>query len=113
MTAVSPERRRMGRNNKARGKVYEREIARALGTTRHWGDAGGPEDLVSVGGMAIQIKSGKTVVTEVMREALASARLAAGTEHLPTVVLIDRRGTRIQRWIAFPFEEWAASNGYG
>lgn len=106
MTATNPRR------NRARGAQDERDVAKVLGTERYWANSGGPEDCKPLDGMAIQVKGGKQVVTQDMREALASARMAAGEHGLPTVVLVDRRGTRIQRWIAFPLAEWAAWNGY-
>lgn len=107
MTTVSPKR------NRARGAQDERDVARILGTERYWANSGGPADCKPVNGMAIQIKGGKQVVTETMREALVSARAATSEEYpLPTVVLVDRKGTRVQRWIAFPLDEWAAFHGY-
>ena len=99
--------------NKVRAKQDERDVARILGGTRHPADTGGPED-VSHPEYAIQVKGGSAVVTETMREALGSARAAAvGTGKLPAVVLVDRRGTRLQRWICLPLEEFAAYHGYG
>lgn len=101
------------RNNKHRGASDERDVARILGGKRHLADTGGPED-VQHNSFAIQVKGGKAVVTQPMRDALASARAAAvGTAKLPAVVLIDRRGTRLQRWICFALEEFAAEHGYG
>jgi hypothetical protein len=32
---------------------------------------------------------------------------------LPAVVLVDRRGTRLQRYIVFDLAQWADYHGYG
>jgi hypothetical protein len=107
MTATNPRR------NKARGANDERDVARIIGGVRHVADTGGPEDILHPE-FAIQCKGGKEVVTEAMRVGLQSARMAAvGTTKLPAVTLVDRRGTRVQRWICFPLEEFAAYHGYG
>jgi hypothetical protein len=101
VTEVNPAR------NKARGKQDERDVARIMGGERHPADTGGDED-VSHPLFAIQVKGGKTVVTQVMRDGMASAQRAAG-DKLPALVTVDRRGTRLQRWITFPlddFMEW-------
>ena len=106
MTSTNPKR------NKARGASDEKDVARIIGGTRHWADTGGCED-VEHPEMCVQVKGGKQVVTEAMREGLQAARTGAvASRKLPAVVLVDRRGTRLQRWIAFPLEEWAAYNGY-
>lgn len=102
MTKVSASR------NKHRGAQDERDIAALLGGQRHPANTGGPED-VAHDRYAIQVKGGLSVVTAVMRSALGDARkAAAGTGRLPLVALIDRKGTRLQRWVAFPMEEWTA-----
>lgn len=101
------------RRNKARGASDERDVARILGGKRHPADTGGHED-VEHATLAIQVKGGKAVVTETMRMALQSARAAAvGTAKLPAVVLVDRRGTRLQRWICFDLQDFANEHGYG
>lgn len=88
-------------------------MARILGGVRHLADTGGPED-VRHPLYAIQVKGGKTVVTAAMRAALEAARKAAhGTDKLPMVALVDRSGTRLQRWACFPLEEYAAAMGLG
>ena len=103
MTTTSP------RNNKKRGAGDEREVARLMGATRHWADTGGPEDC-SHPLFALQVKGGKTVTTGPLREGVASATLAAeGTGKVPVCVLVDRRGTRLQRYAVIPLEafiEW-------
>ncbi|MDE2105801.1 MAG: hypothetical protein KGL39_51735 [Patescibacteria group bacterium] len=104
--------RRM-RRNKANGVRYEHEAAVVLGTERYKANTGGPVDLIPVDGMQIQVKGGATVVTSIMRTALASARSACKTGELPAVYLIDTRNTRNQHWICFPAKEWAAYHGYG
>lgn len=105
MTRVSASR------NKARGKQDERDVARILQGRRHLADTGGPED-VAHEWLAVQVKGGKTVVTSIMRAGLDSARKAAeGTDKLPALVMVDRSGTRVQRWIAFPLEQWAEREG--
>lgn len=103
-----PDRSTIGRNSKSRAKGYERDVARILGGKRHLADTGGPED-VEHPTLAVQVKSGLSVVTQVMRDGLESARKAAeGTDKLPVVALIDRKGSRLQRWVAIPMEEFAA-----
>src|SRR3990167_11182629 len=110
---VDPARSRRGRNAKARGKADEREIARRLGGQRYPADTGGEAD-IDHPTFCIQVKGGAAVATQVMRDALASARAAAvGTGKLPTVALVDRRGSRNQRWLCFDLEEFAAFHGYG
>ena len=110
---TTPERQRRGRNAKARGKQDERDVARIIGGKRHVADSGGCED-VEHPELCVQVKGGGQVVTNAMREGLQSARAGAlVSKKLPAVVLVDRRGTRIQRWIAFPLEEWADWHGYG
>jgi len=103
MTAANP------RNNKKRGASDEREVARLMGGTRHWADTGGPEDCAHPL-YALQVKGGKTVTTGPLREGVASAIIAAeGTGKVPVCVLVDRRGTRLQRYAVIPLEafiEW-------
>jgi hypothetical protein len=44
-----------------------------------------------------------------MRSALEDARVAAAINgKVPLVALVDRKGTRIQRWVCFPMEEFVA-----
>lgn len=98
----------MTNNNKHRGAQYERDVARILGGKRHLADTGGPED-VSHPLYAIQVKSGKTVATTIMRAGMVSAKKAAeGTDKLAALVIIDRRNTRLERYICFDLEDWQA-----
>ena len=107
------DRARTGRLNKSRAKAYEREVAVTLGGRRHPADTGGAED-VEHADFAIQVKSGGTVATNALREGMASAKVAAvGSLKLPAVVLIDRRGNRLGRYIVFELEAFAAWHGYG
>ena len=107
MTQVS------ARNNKRRGKDDEREVARILGGKRHPADSGGHEDIEHPE-LALQVKGGSTVVTEIMRVGMASAKAAgAASGKLPALVIVDRRGARLQRWICFDLAQWADYHGYG
>lgn len=107
------DKARQGRNNKQRGASYEREVARILGGTRHKADTGGPEDIRHPW-LAVQIKSGLTVGSVALRDGMALARAAAaGTNKLPATVLVDRRGTRLQRFICFDLEAFADWYGCG
>ncbi len=104
--------RRMRRIKRA-GVRFEHEAAKVLGTERFKANTGGPVDLIPIDGLQIQVKGGATVVTSIMRTALASARSACKTGELPTLYLIDTRDARNQHWICFPAKEWAAFHGYG
>lgn len=100
------------RNNKHRGASDERDIARRLGGKRHPADTGGNEDIEHPE-LSIQVKGGSTVVTEVIRRGMASAK--AGSRDgakLAAVALVDRRGTRLERYIVFDLDQWAAWHGY-
>ena len=111
LRAKTPSAR--SRASKSRSKQDERDVARILGGTRHLADSGGPEDVLHEL-YAIQVKGGLAVVTTAMREGLASARAAAANNaKLPAVVLVDRKGGRIQRWMCFPLEEYADYHGHG
>jgi hypothetical protein len=111
---ATPEGSARTRRNKRYGAAVEARFAAALGTKRYPANTGGSLDLIPIDGMYIQVKGGKTVVTAIMRDALAKARAAAAAHNgLPAVAIEDRRGPRYQRWICFPFEEWCAWNGYG
>lgn len=100
-----------GRASKARGKTYERDIARRLGGTRHKADSGGGED-VEHDWLCIQVKSGGNVMTQCIRDGLASARASAvGKTKLPCVVVVDRRTGRLGRYIVFELDAWAAWHG--
>lgn len=113
MTTPDPARVKRGRNAKLRGKADERDVARIIGGRRHPADTGGCED-VEHPELCVQVKGGGAVVTETMRTALQSAHAGAGgTGKLAAVVLVDRRGTRLQRWICFDLQEWADWHGYG
>lgn len=107
------DRSRTNRLNKSRSKDDERDIARRMGGTRHKADVGGGED-VSHPEYCIQVKGGGTVVTQVMRDGMASAKAAAvGNAKLPCVVLVDRRGTRLQRYVVFELDAFCSWHGYG
>jgi hypothetical protein len=95
------------RASKARAKQDERDVARLLGGERHPADMGGPED-VSHPTLAIQVK-GRASVPDYLREGMAAAQAAAaGTIKLPVLVLVDRSGTRVQRYAIIPLEEFAS-----
>jgi len=97
--------------NKHRGKVDERDVARILGGTRHLADTGGAED-VKHDLFAIQVKGGLRVLNDTVRAGVAAARVAAiGTNKLPVCVVVDRSGTRIQRYAVVPLEEFADYHG--
>lgn len=98
------------RNNKARGKADERDVARILGGKRHPADTGGLED-VAHDWLTVQVKGGATVTTGPLRDGLAGAQAVAPPTKLPCVVLVDRRGTRLKRYIVFDLEQFAAWNG--
>lgn len=113
------DRQRIGRNNKSRGKEFERLAAAALGGRRVPADQGGKLDLEDVpGGLGVQVKSGATVMTTVAADALRAARAGSvGKGLLPCVVLFDRRkrpgeGNRVGRYILFDLDEYAAWNGH-
>lgn len=106
VTRVSAKR------NRDRGASDEKDIAKRLGAKRHWANSGGPEDLEHPS-MSIQVKGGLSCVTQVMRDAMASAKAAANyPAKLPAVALVDRRGTRLARYIVFDLDQWCAWNGY-
>ena len=99
------------RQNKTRAKGDERDVARILGGRRHAADTGGLEDCEH-DWLCIQVKGGLRVVNDVFREGLNAAQCAtAGKAKLPCVVLVDRAGTRVKRYIAFDLEEFAAWYG--
>lgn len=107
MTRVS------ARQNKARAKTDERDVARILGGKRHPADVGGAED-VSHESLAIQVKGGLRVMNDTVRNGLQAARVAAqGTGKLPVCVVVDRSGTRVQRYVVIGLEEFADWNGFG
>lgn len=99
MTTVKASR------NKERGKADERDVARILGGTRHPADVGGDED-VEHPDLCIQVKGGLRVVNDTIRLGLRSAQNKKNGK-LPCVVLVDRGGTRISRYIVFDLQEWA------
>lgn len=101
------------KRNKQRGKADERDVARIIGGKRHPADVGGDEDIEHPE-YAVQVKGGKAVVTETMRVGMASAKAAGAVSgKLPALVLVDRRGTRLQRYIVFDLVQWADYHGYG
>lgn len=112
MTALKhTNRSQQSRNSKARAKSDERDVAARLGGKRHLADTGGPED-VAHEWLAVQVKGGKAVVTQALREGMDSAQVAAvGKTKLPCVVLVDRKGTRIRRYIVFELDQFAEWNG--
>ncbi len=99
------------KNNKQRGKRFEREVAKRIGGRRHLADTGGPED-VEHEVYAIQVKSGLNVCNEILRTGMASAKAAAvGKNKLPCVVLVDRKPTRLGYYIVFELDAFADWNG--
>lgn len=101
------------KNNKARGKADERDVARILGGRRHPADTGGKED-VEHESLAIQVKGGMKVINETVRVGVDSARAAAvGTNKLPVCVVVDRSSTRLRRYAVLLLEDFAAWGGYG
>ena len=101
------------RNNKHRGASDERDIARRLGGKRHPADTGGNEDIEHPE-LCIQVKGGSTVVTEVIRRGLAAAKASANyPAKLPVLAIVDRRGTRLQRYLVVDLDQYAAWHGYG
>lgn len=94
--------------NKHRGAQDERDVARILGGKRHLADTGGPED-VEHDWLAIQVKGGATVTTAPLRDGIVAAKLAAlGKNKLPVCVLVDRRGTRLARYVVIELGDFAA-----
>jgi hypothetical protein len=93
--------------NRNRGAQDERDIDRLLRGNGRWeANSGGKED-VRHDRFAIQVKGGLSVTSATMRSALEDARIAAATNgRTPLVALVDRKGTRIQRWVCFPMEEF-------
>ena len=111
LRAKTPSAR--SRASKSRSKQDERDIARFLGGQRHLADTGGPED-VKHEWLAIQVKGGKTVITQAIRDGMASAKLAAtGRNVLPVVAVVDRRGTRLDRYLVFDLHQFCAWYGLG
>jgi hypothetical protein len=103
---LTVDRRKIGRNNKDRAKTYENDAAALLGGKRHLANTGGPEDVLHPW-LAVQVKSGLSLVNQIILGGLASAQIAAeGVEKLPCVMLYDRRG-RVGRYILFEAEEFA------
>ena len=100
MTSVKASR------NKARGKADERDVARILGGTRHPADTGGDED-VEHHELCIQVKGGLRVANDTIRAAQQK-----GNGKLPALVLVDRAGTRVSRYILFDLQEFADWRGY-
>lgn len=57
-------------------------------------------------------KGGLRVLNDTVRAGVAAARVAAiGTNKLPVCVVVDRSGTRIQRYAVVPLEEFADYHG--
>lgn len=104
MTSVKASR------NKARGKADERDVARILGGTRHPADTGGDED-VEHHELCIQVKGGLRVANDTIRNGLKAAQQKEGGK-LPALVLVDRAGTRVSRYILFDLQEFANWRGY-
>lgn len=100
------QRKRRGRNSKARAKTYERDIARALGGTRYPADTGGKLDVLAEP-FGFQVKSGLSVVTQTMRTGMAEAVAGClGTALIPALALIDRRGSRNDKYIVLRLTDW-------
>jgi hypothetical protein len=95
--------------NRDRGAQDERDVDRLLRGNGRWeANSGGKED-VRHDRFAIQVKGGLSVTSATMRSALEDARVAAAINgRVPLVALVDRKGTRIQRWVCFPMEEFVA-----
>lgn len=107
MTKVS------AKQNKARAKQDERDVAAILGGHRHPADIGGLED-VEHPYLSIQVKGGLRVVNDTIREAVDAGRAGAvNTGKLGCAVLVDRGGTRIRRYIVFSLDDYAAWEGNG
>lgn len=100
------DRKKIGRNNKSRSKIYENQVADIVGGRRHLADTGGPED-VEHPWLAIQVKSGERLINKILKDGLDTARKAVkGTEKIPCLVAVQR-GTRLQRYIIFDLDEFA------
>lgn len=113
LLAETEVRQKRGRNSKARGKVDERDIARRMGGTRYKADSGGGCDIEHET-YVIQVKGGSTVTTAAIRDGMAAAKAAAiGSTKLPCVALLDRRGTRNQRYLVFELDAFCAFHGLG
>lgn len=106
------DRAAINRNNRKRGKRAENRVAEMLGTERYWANSGGALDLKPMDGIAVQVKSGKTVTTVAMRDGLAAAHAGAPPGHLAALVIEDQRARPYRRWIAFDLADWLAWNGY-
>ena len=107
------DRHARGRNSRKRGAQDERDVARILGADRHWANSGGPEDCEHPD-LAIQVRGGKAVVNEKLRDGMTQAKVAAvGVSKLPCVVLVDRKTSRVRRYIVFELETYADYHGYG
>jgi hypothetical protein len=105
VTKVSPKQ------NRARGAQDERDVARILGAERYWANSGGPADLKH-DRYAIQVKGGLRVINDTIRNGLSSAEVAAiGTGRLPILVVVDRAGTRIKRYVVMELSMWADYEG--
>jgi hypothetical protein len=100
-----------GRASQRRGKDDERDVARILGAKRYWANSGGPADLEH-DRYAIQVKGGLRVINDTVRNGLSSAEVAAiGTGRLPVLVVVDRAGTRIKRYVVMELSMWADYEG--
>lgn len=108
---MTVDRQKIGRNNKSRGKLYERRIADIFGATRHKADTGGLEDLEHPV-LSIQCKSGTRLVNETIRTAVDAGR-ANTSGKLGCAVLVDRSGPRIREFIVFDAREFAEWMGFG
>jgi hypothetical protein len=99
--------------NKARGKADERDVAALLGGKRHPADVGGPEDVyVESLGLSVQVK-GRAAVPDYLRDGMESARVAAAarTGWTGVLVLVDRSGTRLRRYVVMDLEDFRAREG--
>lgn len=106
------DRAKIGRASKARAKTYERDVAKSLGGKRFPADTGGPLDVLVPGFAGVQVKSGKNVVTEVIRQGMAEAVAGcAGTNLTPILAVIDRRPARNQAYIILRLPDWVDLHG--
>ncbi len=101
-----------GRRSKQRGKSDERYANKALsGNGRYPADTGGLLD-VDHDWLAIQVKGGAQPA-KALREGLQQAQAGSPVGKLPCVVIMDRSGVGVRRYIAFDLAEYADWNGLG
>lgn len=108
--------RKRNRNNKSRGRADENYVAKRLGGVRHLANTGGPED-VRHPDLVIQVKGGKSVITEILRQAMVTAvkglAMYPGSSKIPAVVTADRKVPNKVTWmIHLSLEDYCAQQGY-